>query len=213
MESMKQFKQHGIITDEFVDSFITRVILPTVLSVRKDLALQFDVSKGKYIKYRGLCDTATIMVNERLQNYIDTMMIDCDFEVHSIHGEQRHCPKIPTSNWEYEHTWGYIQMGPKRVYYDATSSQFRFIWRDIPDYYVSTKPPKWYLPDGDSLIYDRRADGSGHISKKMNEQIKFPVKTKYQGEVYHREIGITEILVYFVWGTISDMIHHIFYRR
>ena len=118
-----------------------------VLGIRKYLSERYNVihPDSQHYNYTGLCDMATGM----LASYLIPLGDNFGFTVTSIHGEQRHTPRIRSTNWQYEHTWLKLtsQYSGKSCYVDCTSQQFQRLYDDIPDYYISTKPPKWYKPD------------------------------------------------------------------
>ena len=75
-----------------------------------------------------------------------------------VHGEQAHTPEIDESEWYMEHTWVEISLydDPTIIYVDCTSGQFKYLYNDIPDYYISTEKPRWYLADRDNPEFARK---------------------------------------------------------
>ena len=69
-----------------------------------------------------------------------------------FHGEQRHMVENHPS-WYYQHTWAAIIINRRKFYVDPTSQQFKHIYADIPDFYISEKPPRWYLADRDNIYW------------------------------------------------------------
>lgn len=190
------------VSDRFIEELIKRVIIPIVKDVRMILLYSFHTENGKHENYRGLCDIATDMVLERINMYMETYFKHLDFELHDKHGEQRHNPKISSENWVLQHTWGYFRIGSKEIYIDPTSSQFKDIWDDIPDFYVSTDPPKWYYDD-------RKNPAFNGITRKLNETIKIPMYLKDGEDSRWVKDGIVEFCQYALWGYISDALHNI----
>lgn len=78
-----------------------------------------------------------------------------DVVIDFIHGEQRHSPKIDEECWGIEHTWISVRYKNITVYCDPTSSQFKWLWKDIPDYYVSTTKPRWFYPDSENPEWNK----------------------------------------------------------
>lgn len=126
-------------------------VIPIIDNIRKLLAERYDVT-DKYspnFNYRGLCNEACDMFTEKIN--IFNKRNKTDFKVIIFHGEQRHIANIDPDSWMEEHTWAGITNGHETIYIDITSQQFQWLYKDIPDYYVSTKPPKWFLPDNKNL--------------------------------------------------------------
>lgn len=154
-----------------------------VLQVREDLSKEYDVvnPESEYYQYRGLSDEAL----RRLFNYIDFSKYKKHLVGHYVHGEQKHSPAIKSENWDHEHTWGeiYIPVIDSSVYVDQTSSQFQWLYTDIPDYYISMNPPKWYYPDKKNPRWNLRILSSPKADKLY---VKF---------------------IYGTWGRLSDFIY------
>lgn len=72
-----------------------------------------------------------------------------------VHGEQAHSTKIKEEYWGIEHTWIAVHYKDITVYADPTASQFKWLWHDIPDYYVSTRKPKWFYPDSENPRWNK----------------------------------------------------------
>lgn len=150
----------------------------------------------------GYCDEACAILKKTLDAHFSKEYPDMEIFIDTIHGEQRHVPRIKSEYWPYEHTWLFIKVnGHTTIWIDPTSEQFRFFQKDIPNYYISLKFPKWYIPDRKHPVFGYRIGGF------INKKIKVVVKG------YHRKIGIIDYLYYELWGRISDMIHNIFYKK
>ena len=122
--------------------------------------------------------------------------------IKTVHGELRHTPKINSIYWTTLHKWIYMEYGNCHIYIDPTSKQFRSLYPDIPDYYVSTNPPKWYYGNYQNIGY-------GNLGSKLNR--KYRIKTVMREQT--TKLGLVEFFQYKVWGSISDIIHKMFYKR
>lgn len=164
--------------------------------IREDLASYYNVESLEYENYRGLCDIAC-------NKFMNVAMHDNDVyvRVRLIHGEQKHKPNLISRCWAYEHTWMQVMVNGVYVYADPTSGQFKNLYSDIPDYYISTKKPKWYYPD-------KRNPAFNGLTRMLNDRIKLNIKVpRLNGNgMCNYKIGIIEYLQRFVWGRISDKI-------
>lgn len=99
-----------------------------------------------------------------------------------------------TINYKYEKKYNF--------YVDPTMGQFKYLYNNIPDYWVSTKNPARYY------YYQDRKNPAWHpfITRFINQNIKVPVE--YNGEM-HKE-GIIEFIQYEIWGKISQFIYENF---
>lgn len=80
-------------------------------------------------------------------------------------------------------------------YVDCTSQQFQDLYKDIPDYYISRKSPKWYYPDS------RNPSWRGVLSR-VNRKFEVPIK---QGDCVIK-VGVVSFVQLDVMGVISDFI-------
>lgn len=190
------------ITEDYVKEFMSTVINPIVNGIRKDLAIRFNVHKGENVNYTGLCDVASELFVKQMEYHVGTFIKPGAVKVEIHHGEQRHCPRISSWYWGAQHTWNVVLLGQYKIYVDCTSSQFAKYYQKIPQYYISTIPPKWYIDDRNNKALDRS-------EWKINKIIKVPVF----GEKRVSWVGIMDILTYYVWGAISDLIGSIFGLR
>lgn len=177
-----------------------KIIRPIVEKVRELLAAKYDVSeKGKYPNYQGLCHEASMLVCSEI-NGLGTNPDGIRFMASTIHGEQKHTPKIMSTDWPIQHTWCEVYDRRLRgyIYVDATCGQFKDIYDDIPDYYIAVYPPKWFYPD-------RKNPAWRGFTKKLNRSIQIPFKP-FPNNDYVGHEGIIEALQYRVWGNISDLI-------
>lgn len=184
---------------------ITSDIEKTIKHVRKTLADEYDVeSKGSmWRNYRGLCDKASSM-------FTDIFNSKCGKSPgykHSpyarlVHGEMVHSPKCPSKYWAQQHTWVEINISNKKptyIYVDPTSSQFKSIFDDIPEYYISSFKPRWYLADRDNAIW------SNKLVRFIDAHIR--IKNKFASTPDHDVYeGIISLCTYEIWGRISDCI-------
>ena len=198
---MKRKSPRKLSTDEMFiyNGTVLRMIKPIVMKVRDIIAETHDVSiTGDYPNYSGLCYYASTMVVER----IDELNMDRkhpDFVAVTVHGEQKHSPRAYSKYWPKQHEWVevYVKVLDTYIYIDPTSGQFKHIYDDIPDFYISLNPPKWYYPDRENPAWNG-------ITKKINELIEIPYKLKGDDFIAHE--GIIEAFQYRIWGTISDLI-------
>lgn len=198
---MKDQKTSYLITDQFIKALIHQVIKPIVQDVRLTLLCSYNVSKGEYRNYRGLCDVATKMVLDRINEYMKAHFNYMNFETITKHGEQRHCPEILSTNWVYQHTWGCLRVGTREIYIDPTCGQFNDIWDDaLPDFYISEEPPRWFYDD-------RKNPAFNGITRKINELIKIPLYLEDGKDSRWVKEGIIEFMQYGIWGYISDKIY------
>ena len=156
-----------------------------VIKLRESLAMNYNIYEGENKDYAGLCYKAIqqLFINMRADGMPREHM-------HTIHGEQRHSIEIPSADWFIEHTWGYVIHNNIIVYIDPTSQQFKKLYHDIPDYYVSTTPPRWYLPDSENIIWK-----SG-IIHDINEKIQI------------RHFGIIDHLINIKGFVYDTLFHH-----
>lgn len=73
-----------------------------------------------------------------------------------IHGEIAHRTDVPEEYWVIEHTWICVQYKNIKIYCDPTCGQFKSIFPYIPEYYVSTKKPVWFLADEDNPVWNKK---------------------------------------------------------
>lgn len=179
-----------------------KVIKYLVLQVRSELSIIYNVDKGEaYEDFAGLCDVATDMFEELIHEF--NMRLGVHIELHRYHGEQKHSIQSYSTLWAYQHTWSSVTLGDKKLYVDITSQQFQKYYKDIPPYYISTEPPKWFYPDAKNPLFKKKM-------KDINRRIK--VKKRVNSDELNSQekkyirIGIIEFLQYEVWGTISDTI-------
>jgi len=134
---------------ELIDMCI--IAIKIVSDIRSYLAKTYNIIKGEHEEYKGLCDIAYSLFEKEINKFNDNL----NFEVICFHGEQKHTPKIDPNNWYYEHTWiGLKEKNSNKILFiDPTSQQFKWLYDDIPDFYISDNPPKWYLNDKDNFFF------------------------------------------------------------
>lgn len=156
-------------------------------------------------RYRGLCDTACdrfVSEATRLASEYGIRL-----EAVKVHGEQKHSPRIHSSQWMREHTWlivTYVDMydNSYKLYVDPTSEQFQDLYDDIPDYYISDKPLRWYYPDKRNPAFHgwtNKLNKRLYIRKHVREDPSWETIIHY---------GIIEFWQYEIWGRISNFIYH-----
>ena len=137
------------------------------------------------------------MLNDKLIEYADTheIAIKCT----AIHGEQKHNSRIDSSYWMYQHTWALVTINEISIYVDPTSSQFKYLYSDIPDFYISTIAPPWYYPDLKNPAFHPA------FTRWIDEHIKIPLLhyKRFNGKC--PKAGIIEFFQYEIWGRLCDM--------
>lgn len=187
-----------------IETLINKDIIPIVKSVRDNLGYIYDTDNPNsyHTNFTGLCDVACCDVKEILLDRLKFKYDITTAKISIIHGEQRHTPLIKSLYWWFEHTWLELSIGDKKVYIDPTSSQFKDLYNDIPDYYVSLTPPKWYLPDSKNPIF------SNKILCRINN--KFHVRVMHDCDSGYTLVGIIEYIYYELWAELSDVIHKLY---
>jgi hypothetical protein len=147
---------------------------PIVLKVRKEMSEIYDITKSEYAEYAGLCNVGCAMFKFEIQEL--AKKYDLDIKTMIIHGEQRHNHRIKPDDWYIQHTWisVYGLCLNENIYVDLTSQQFKYLYDDIPDYYISTTPPPWYMPDKENgffKIYDFNKWIAIHIIENIDYHI------------------------------------------
>ncbi len=184
------------------------IILPLVKEIRHKLETTHNMQE--HLDFMGLCDEAsTMMVDELMLSAELKEYPVFDLEIVKVHGEMNHKPFIPSKYWPRQNTWVEIGMNFETknlnisrirsvyIYVDCTCQQFRNMFEDIPDFYISTLPPRWFYPD--RYNWARKED----VFVWLNENIRISVRgkgNKYQGN----SIGLSEYCQYEIWGKISD---------
>lgn len=179
---------------------VSSILYKMVIEIRKELAKSHDVVSGDKKNYTGLCDIAVNMLHDKLKVYAETNYVE--IESRSIHGEQRHTWKLHSCLWPLQHTWAVVKMMDVTMYVDPTSGQFSRLYFYIPDFYISTRKPKWYYPDNKNPAYCNK------ITRYLNDHIKIPVHiTQCNGSVIKGKEGIIEFIQYQIWGKFCDLMH------
>jgi hypothetical protein len=133
--------------------------------------------------YKGLCDEACQLFKKYISTNESIEFIQC-------HGELKHTFKIDPHSWNIEHSWIKLKFTDGFVLYiDPTSQQFRDLYPDIPDYYMSQDAPIWYYSDKDNICF----------------KYKFINKHKYI-------FRIVSFCQYGIYGTICKMIRFFIYK-
>lgn len=172
--------------------------------VRKKLEKHTVGSNPDNPGYAGLCYQATSMFLEEMKESCEKRGIPLKFK--SIHGEQRHNPNLHSTKWHFQHQWCWVDLLGKRYYVDCTCGQFKDLYDDIPDYYISIKKPKWFLDDRKNIAFNG-------FTKWLNQKIiirrRVVLTDMGKTEVHD---GIIEFIQYEIWGPISDFIRKILGR-
>lgn len=173
---------------------LINAVYAAVKMIRSDLAKEYDVTpNGDHYNYFGLCNRACDML-------VNMFKADPEMKVIVLHGEQRHHVRCPSVHWPEQHTWVMIKSHYGSLYVDPTCGQFKRLYADIPDYYISRVPPKWFMRDKHNIAFTK-------IGSIIDQKIHIPIKvTDSQGRHYMMHTGLISFLQYDVWGTISDMI-------
>lgn len=182
-----------------IEWFLALKLEKIVLDVRKELKRRYPHNGN----LTGLCDTATLMIIERVRNR--DFLEELDIEICGIHGELSHTPMIPSRSWVREHTMCTLHVGNLVYYIDATCEQFRDISEDIPKFYISKDMPKWFYPDECNIRWNK-------LFNFINEHVYVKKTVEYNSDKLVVKCGIVEILQYDVWGHISDLIRKVLYK-
>lgn len=184
------------------------VILPLVKEIRQKLETTHNMQQ--HPNFTGLDDKASTMLVEALMSSEELKKVSVfDLEIVKVYGEMNHKPFIPSKYWAIRHVWVEVGMNFKArnveryrvrdvyIYIDCTSQQFKHIFEDIPDFYISTLTPEWFYPDMYNFVHTEE------VFKWLNENIKIPVKAE-DNKYHDNVIGISEYCQYEIWGRISD---------
>ena len=180
------------------------IIKFAVGEVRRKLEPQTSGASSLHPHYAGLCYEATQLFIENIQKSCEKKGLSFKFK--SIHGEQRHTPKIPSNQWTAQHQWCWVEISGRRYYVDCTCEQFKHMYPDIPDYYISVKKPKWFIDDRSNIAFNG-------VTKWIN--LKIVLKRRVEildfGPMEVHD-GIIEFIQYEIWGRISDGIRKVLRR-
>lgn len=139
----------------------------------------------------GMCDNASVKFMELFNERSEYNSIRAT----TTHGELVHTPRIKSEYWSLQHTWNVINIaGVGSIYVDVTGIQFRDIFEDIPSIYVSTEPPKWYLPDSKNVCYKPNS-----IGRRLNHYV---IHIPTPKRVVHAHL--MEFITHGVVGFLSD---------
>lgn len=118
-----------------------------------------------------------------------------------IHGELTHSPRIHSYDWPSQHSLVAVQIADEIYWLDITAYQFsKFI--SVGPIYISPNKPWWFYPDIVNPSFSK-------LGLWLNNHFGIKVKiTKHKVR-----LGIVEFFQYMVWGSISNAIRRIFYRR
>lgn len=144
--------------DPQIQKFINEVVRPNVIAVREKLAKKYDVvdPESYNVNYNSLCIEASRMFVKRIKRYRKLNDISkLTLHVKTVHGEQKPHPRLKMKHWGCEHEWVVVTYVGVKIYVDVTCGQFVDFYRDVPDYYISTHPPKWFLPDKENPAINR----------------------------------------------------------
>jgi len=185
-----------------MNSVVYEVLERKVKYVRRFLRNKYyaDTCKGND-DFAGLCIEATKLFMDKIRSSCDHSEIPV--KIKEIHGEQSHCPRLQSKYWCFQHDWCCVDIAGEVYYVDCTCGQFKRLYDDIPDYYISTKKPKWFLPDRENIAFNG-------ITKKINQCIIIHRKiTDVDGKKRVVNDCIIEFIQYEIWGRISDLIRKI----
>lgn len=141
----------------------------------------------------GHCDAAVRMWMHGVTGVIKSIQEPIpQFSMYEVHGEQRHTPDIPSTEWMMEHTWGVLEVGKVKYYADPTARQFKYLYPDIPNWYFGKEPPRWYYPDCKNPCWMR--------STRWLNVIRIPERLNGKWRMTRFWLFIQ----YTVWAKISD---------
>ena len=195
-----KFDSLGLPFKNSIEEEVASIVYRMVYRVRDELSRQYTVYKGEHQDYAGLCDIAVELLIEKINKYCIDNQIDVACE--AIHGQHKHSTAINSCLWSLEHTWAKIKIKGVTIYADPTSGQFRRMYNYIPEFYVSTRKPKWYYPNSKNPVYGNK------ITAFINKHIKIPMKyPEFNGHISILKpikVGIIEFFQFQVWGRIAD---------
>ncbi len=201
---MNEINAFGHIMASFDLNELSADIGKMIREIRSDLAKEYDVFPGgKNENYMGLCDIAVTRLIKQLEKYKEKRNISLVFKAE--HGELSHSPICDSSHWPTQHTWCLVKRFDALIYVDPTSSQFKDIFPDIPEYYLSLEPPKWYLSDRFNRAY------SGWTATLNKWKLTYKIRKDGKRMVVRE--GIVEFFQYSIWGGISDFIRRHFMKK
>jgi hypothetical protein len=181
---------------------INNIIMPFVDDIRnRELSSKYNIYSKKYYNYKGLCNEASQSFINRINKL--NQAIGSEIYCKMIHGELRHTPRVKSEYWSYEHTWVVMIIDKYTFYIDITSSQFKWLFKDIPDYYISTREPKWYLPDYENIEFSKLK-----ICKWLMDIKVF----RFSSNKFKMTMPLPIFYIYKIWAPISDLIHQILFK-
>ena len=189
--------KHRIIINEMYYLTLNKFIPLMVDEVREELANEYDVNNfwSDNYKYKGLCDKAAEKIINIVHESFSSKYPHIPIFIESVHGEQRHTLSLESKYWAYEHTWVHLRLFKYDFYIDPTCEQFQKLYDDMPEVYIGTTPPKWFLPDKKNWLW---------ISPWKYINNRFRIKHKDQFGIHN--MSILDYVVYVIWGRISDWI-------
>ena len=137
---MKKIELYGILEKSNQIDKIKKEAEKEIKKVRRNLLKLPTKTSGKCF------DASKIIALNLMKKFKD-----CEFYLQ--HGEIAHSLNIPSKYWSIQHTWLKIKKGELVLYVDATCDQFRHLFKEIPDFYISEKKPKWFLNDEENLRF------------------------------------------------------------
>ena len=178
---------------------LASLLYKMVLSIRRDLAVSYNVVRGPYKNYEGLCYTSIEMLERKIKRFNNEN--NTNIELIKIHGEQAHSKNLISNYWHVQHTWAVVKLNNTKIYVDPTSSQFKDFYPYIPDFYISDKKPKWYYADRDNPRWNNICVRwlNDHIGIKKTLRAR-------NGSKYTVREGIIEYIQYDIYGKLCDML-------
>ena len=120
---------------------MNKTIEKIIKEIRRNLSKLENTTTGK-------CDLACELLIKELKKKSPE---SCEIETQ--HGEVAHKFGIDSKHWGLQHTWLKITTKEKTLFVDPTCDQFRHLFKEIPDFYISEKKPKWFLNDEENLRF------------------------------------------------------------
>lgn len=141
--------------------------------------------------YAGMCNVAC----QYMKEYIATTYwanVDEPIKVQFVHGELIKSPMVKSEDWHYEHTWLKLSLRDKWLYVDPTAKQWKVVFPNIPDVYISVVPPRWFIPDA--------------ISSLRLPPVKALNNIRMFDKTINMDVGAYDWFVDNVYGKVSDWI-------
>lgn len=130
-----------------VDITIKHIIQQYVSYIRNEFANEYNIENGCFKNYRGLSYDMSLEFMKRINMYLleNNLYDGLEFESKLIEGYNKIHKNGYNKDITFSHYWIEIRILNIKVYVDLCSQEYRHIYKDIPDYYIGFKKPKWFF--------------------------------------------------------------------